>query len=64
VEDIYEQLGPTYFKRAYRMKYSSFKKLARKLHHGIMRASGKNHFSRNYIHNGPITPSVCLACAL
>jgi DDE superfamily endonuclease len=64
VEDIYEQLGPTYFKRAYRMKYSSFKKLARKLHHGIMRVSGKNHFSRNYIHNGPITPSVRLACAL
>lgn len=27
VKDIYEQLGPTYFKRSYRMKYQSFKKL-------------------------------------
>ena len=64
VKDIYQQLGPVYFKRSYRMKYESFKKLARKLHHGIMRFSGTNRFSKNYIHNGRITPSVRLACAL
>jgi hypothetical protein len=46
------------------MKYSSFRKLARKLHNGIVRSSGKNSFSRNYIHNGRITPSVYLACAI
>ena len=66
VKDIYEQLGPTYFKRSYRMKYQSFKKLARKLHHGIIRFSLKNRFVRNYryVPNGPITTSVRLACAL
>jgi hypothetical protein len=48
------------------MKYQSFKKLARKLHHGIIRFSLKNRFVRNYryVPNGPITTSVRLACAL
>jgi hypothetical protein len=49
------------------MKYHSFKKLARKLRNGILQASGKNPFAGgNYRHipNGPITPSVRLACAL
>jgi hypothetical protein len=48
------------------MKYHSFKKLARKLHNGILQASGKNPFAgrRNYryIPNGPIITSVRLAC--
>jgi hypothetical protein len=66
VNEIYEQLGPTLFKRAYRMKYHSFKKLARMLHHGIIRFSVKNRFVKNYryVPNGPITTSVRLACAL
>ena len=67
VEDMYEQQGPLYFRRAYRMMYRSFNKLARKLHNGILKASGKNHFAgRNYryVPNGPITTSVRLACAL
>jgi hypothetical protein len=49
------------------MMYHSFKKLARKLHNGILKASGKNRFAgRNYryVPNGPITMSVCLACAI
>jgi hypothetical protein len=56
VKDIYEQLGPAYFKRAYRMKYHSFKKLARKLHHGIIRFSLKSHFVKNYWYV-PMAPS-------
>jgi hypothetical protein len=31
VEEIYEQLGPTSFKRAYRMSYESFFKLVEKI---------------------------------
>ena len=31
VEEIYEQLGPTYFTRAYRMSYESFVKLVEKI---------------------------------
>lgn len=37
VEEIYESLGPTYFRRAYRMTYESFLKLHQKLHEGIQR---------------------------
>jgi hypothetical protein len=48
------------------MKYSSFKKLAKKLEAKIVEKSGKNQssFFQRYIPNGPITPSVRLACAL
>ena len=31
VEDIYNELGPMYFRRAYRMQYSTFKALADEL---------------------------------
>jgi hypothetical protein len=76
VEDIYQQLGPTNFKKAYRMKYHSFKRLARKLRNGIIEFSlvrkQRNHNSSSsppkrkyrYVPNGPITSSVRLACAL
>ena len=82
VQDIYRQLGPTNFRKAYRMKYHSFKKLARKLRDGIIKCSfiktrrrrTRNHSSghativnkknHRYVPNGPITPSVCLACAI
>ena len=65
VEDIFKQSGPLIFRRAYRMKYHSFTKLARKLDHGIRQASGKNQESkRRHIPNGPISTSVRLACAL
>jgi hypothetical protein len=32
IREIYEQLGPVYFQRAHRMKFSTFKCLAIKLH--------------------------------
>ena len=62
-------MGPKYFRRAYRMNYGSFKKLAQKLHNHIMHASQRRRVSPNsrnyrYIPNGPITTSVRLACAL
>jgi DDE superfamily endonuclease len=38
VEDIYNCLGPTYFRRAYRMTYESFLVLHSKLHVGIIHA--------------------------
>ncbi len=79
VKDIYRQLGPTNFRKAHRMKYHSFKKLARKLRDGIIKCSlikkrrrTRNHSrhatimnkkNHRYVPNGPITPSVCLACA-
>ena len=76
VKDIYRQLGPTNFRKAYRMKYHSFKRLAQKLRDGIIKFSlikkRRIRFHRNimreknyrHVPNGPITPSVCLACAL
>jgi len=41
VKDIYDELGPTYFRRAYRMKFPTFKKLARMLQAGIAAAASK-----------------------
>ena len=66
VQHIYDQLGPIYFRRAFRMNYSSFQKLSRKLEDKIIEKSQKNPFAsfQRYVPNGPITPSVRLACAL
>lgn len=75
VKDIYRQLGPTNFKKAYRMTYHSFKRLARKLRNGIIKSllakkrrnhspDSMNETNYRYVPNGPITPSVRLACAL
>ncbi len=77
MQHIFQQVGPTFFKQAYRMLYCSFKSLALKLQHGIikllyMKRRRDNSSSAavkiiNYrwcAPNGPITPSVGLACAL
>lgn len=72
VKHIHQQLGPNLFKQAYRMTYHSFKRLLRKLRHGIIqtlvaskrRRRNNDNSHKRYIPNGPITPSVCLACAL
>jgi hypothetical protein len=63
VQDIYKELGKTYFRRAYRMKYHTFKRLAAELRPYIISASGKKGTS-SYIRNGPISPDVRLACAI
>jgi hypothetical protein len=68
VADVYQELGDVYFRRAYRMKYNTFKRLASMLHPLIIAASGKSEevSSQNYryIPNGPISTDVRLACAL
>ena len=64
VRDIYEELGDVYFRRAYRMKYDTFNRLATELSPYIIAASGKKQRSSNYLHNGAILPEVRLACAL
>jgi DDE superfamily endonuclease len=64
VEDIHKQLGDIYFRRAYRMDYLNFQNLASLLSPLIISFSNKKQNSRNYIHNGTITPDVRLACAL
>lgn len=77
VKDVYNCLGPTYFRRAYRMTYHSFWVLHSKLKQGILDAHKKLkehdndvcdlpkiHGRPPPIPNGPISTSVRLACAL
>ena len=63
VWDIYNELGATYFRRAYRMACQSFKHLAALLCPYILSACGKKSIPRSY-RNGPISPDVQLACAI
>jgi len=76
VHDIYLGLGPVYFRRAYRMEYSSFLHLHAKLKDGIItakqnmssyvpkggRTGGK--FKLPPIPNGEVPTSIRLACAI
>ena len=76
VSEIYTGLGPDYFRRAYRMQYSSFWRLYDKLEEGIEQARLEH---RGYekkggregssylpppVRNGNVHSSVRLACAL
>lgn len=64
VRDIYNELGEIYFRRAYRMKFDTFQRLASMLRPYIIAASRQKQGSRNYLQNGRISPDVRLACAL
>ena len=79
VEEIYQCLGPVYFRRAYRMTYESFLKLHEKVAPKIIEAfqqqrryhrkGGRKGSKGGYyklppIHNGAISTSVRLALAL
>jgi len=67
VLEIFNQLGDPYFRRAYRMTYSSFGHLALLLSEGIILASGQKEGSslvQHHVHNGRIMPEVRLAGAL
>ena len=66
VHEVYEQLGPLYFRRAYRMKFSTFKRLANELRPYILQATGQKggDTSRRHVPNGRISPDVRLACAI
>jgi hypothetical protein len=57
--DIYEMLGPSFFKRAYRMSYESFIVLTHKLK-PFMR---ERNFCKAMI-NGPVYHSTRVACAI
>ena len=59
VEDIYNELGPGYFRRAYRMKYESFTKLV-----GILAPFFPPKDSSMALVNGMIADSVRLAMSL
>lgn len=65
VKQIYDALGPYYFRRAYRMSYGIFLKLYDKLLPYLVKASGYRDYEKAfYIHNGKIPLSVRLACAI
>ena len=55
--DIYNELGPMYFRQAYCMSYQSFKHLAVLLHLRIFAACSKRGLPRYYC-NGQISPDV------
>jgi hypothetical protein len=59
VQDIYEMLGPYYFRRAFRMSYQAFWRLASL----ILPFMNKRNLAKAHV-NGPILPSVRLASAL
>ena len=59
VQSVYAMLGPYYFQRAFRMSYESFLHLSSLLADHMIR---RNHTMSRC--NGPILPSVRLACAL
>ena len=64
VEDIYNELGPIYFRRACRMQYSTFKALADEHCPYIIGACGHKGGPKRFIPNSPISPDVRLACAI
>jgi hypothetical protein len=74
IREIYEPLGPQYFRRAYRMTYESFWKLHDLLSDGIATAvaAKRRQTTTNWkpnchppVPNGVrILSSVCLGCAL
>ena len=47
VADVYNCLGPQYFRRAYRMSYESFLKLNEELREGIQKAYREHNERRN-----------------
>jgi hypothetical protein len=63
VQDIHKELGKTYFRRAYRMSYTTFKRLAALLCPNIHAACGQKGTTR-FCWNGQISPDVRLACAI
>eukprot|EP00977_Amphora_coffeiformis_P003887 scaffold770_cov76-Amphora_coffeaeformis.AAC.2 len=63
-EELFEQLGEVYFRRAFRMSYASYLALLAYLKDGILRVSGKDLESKKFRPNGTIYPTVRLGCAL
>ena len=66
VLQVYRELGPSTFRKAYRMSYSSFQVLCEKLRMPILsltRKNGRNSETR-HAHNGLIHHTVRVACAV
>ena len=63
VSDVYRELGKTYFRRAYRMGYGTFKKIFRKISPKLKILRADKH-TNIYIPNGRIHSTVVLACAI
>jgi len=66
VRQVFLELGPTMFRRAYRMSYEVFLRLAEKLRDPLTSLVYKNQDGPTsfYLLNGPIDYTVRLACAI
>jgi hypothetical protein len=62
-QDIHKELGKTYFWLAYRMSYTTFKRLAALLRPNI-HAACRQKGSTRFCWNGQISPDVRLSCAI
>ena len=67
VTQVYRELGKHYFRRAFRMSYSTFGRLYRLLENDLKRETGTKRFESDYVErstNGPILLTVRLASAI
>ena len=67
VTQIYRELGKHYFRRSFRMSYSTFGRLYRLLEDGLKKESGTKRFESDYVErspNGPVLLTVRLAAAI
>ena len=55
IDELYECLGPSYFRRAFRMDLDSFRKICNILRPKLLQIMGKNYHTVPYIPNGPIS---------
>lgn len=61
IENIYNQLGPTFFRRSFRMEYEDFLRLWQLLEEGIEEMAGN---TREWGPNGRVPTDVRLGCAI
>jgi hypothetical protein len=66
IREVYKQLRPLHFRRALRMKFSTFKRLVNELHPYILQAAGEKRgdTSRRHVPNELISPDARLAYAI
>ena len=65
MQDIYRELGPKMFRRAFRMKYTTFNLLYSKIHSKLIQVMNRDRTKvRSHAVNGLIPLPVRLGCAL
>ena len=67
VTQVYRELGKHYFRRSFRMSYSTFGRLYRLLESGLKKESATRRFESDYVErspNGPVLLIVHLAAAI